>query len=61
LNFLFEEIGFHAFFFFPLLHLVVCHYIFGMLVGGFDFLISFPDLIFMLWMTWLLARLMCSI
>jgi hypothetical protein len=34
---------------------------FGMLLGGFDFLISFPDLIFVLWLTWLLARLMCCI
>jgi hypothetical protein len=57
----FEESGFHPFFFFPLLHLVLCYYIFGILVGGFDFLISFSDLNFVLWLTWLLARLICFI
>jgi hypothetical protein len=31
------------------------------LVGGFDCLISIPDSIFVLWLTWLLTRLMCSI
>jgi hypothetical protein len=48
LNYFFEEYGFHPFFL-PLLHLVMCHYIFGRLVGGFDCLMSFPDLIFEFW------------
>jgi hypothetical protein len=48
LNYFFEESGVHSFFFFPSLHLVLCHYIFGMPVGGLDCLISFPDLIFVL-------------
>jgi hypothetical protein len=46
LNYFFEESGFHPFFFFPSTHLVLCNYVFGSLVGGFDCLISFPDLIF---------------
>jgi hypothetical protein len=41
--------------------LELCHYIFGILVGRFDCMISFPDLMFVLWPNWLLARLMCSI
>jgi hypothetical protein len=60
LNYFFEDSHFHPFFL-PLLHLVLCHYIFGKLVCGFDCLISFPDLIFVLWLTWLFARLICPI
>jgi hypothetical protein len=37
---------------------VLCNYIFGRLVGGFDCLISFPDLIFVFWLPSLFARLM---
>jgi hypothetical protein len=48
--FFFEESGLHTVFFFPLLYFVLCNYIFGRLVGGFDCLISFPDLI-VLWLT----------
>jgi hypothetical protein len=59
LNYFFEESGFHPLFFFSLLYLVLCHYIFGMLFGGFGCLTSFPVLIFVLWLTLLLARLMC--
>jgi hypothetical protein len=45
--FFFEESGFHPFFF-PSLHLVLCNYVFDRLVGGFNCLISFPDLILLL-------------
>jgi hypothetical protein len=48
LNYFFEESDFHSFFFFPLLHLVLCDYDFDKLVGGFDYLISLPDVIFVL-------------
>jgi hypothetical protein len=59
LNYFFEQSGFHTFFF-PSLHLVLFKCVFDRLFGGFDCLISFPDLIFVLWLIWLLARLMCS-
>jgi hypothetical protein len=39
--------------------LVLCSYVLDRLVGVFDALFSFPDLIFALWLTWLLATLMC--
>jgi hypothetical protein len=55
----FEESSFHPFFF-PSLHLMLCLYIFGRLVGGFDCQISLPDLIFLLWLIWFLARLTWS-
>jgi hypothetical protein len=61
LNYFFKENGFHPFFFFPSIHLVLCHYAFDWLVAGSDCLISFPGLIFVLWLTWLLAKLMCYI
>jgi hypothetical protein len=47
LFFFFEESDFHLFFF-PLLHLVLCNYVFDRLVDCFDCLISFPDLTFVL-------------
>jgi hypothetical protein len=46
----FEESCFHSFFF-PSVYLVLCNYVFGRLVGGFDCLFSFPDLIFVLCLT----------
>jgi hypothetical protein len=52
--------GFHLFFFFPSLHLVLCYYISGRLIGSFDCLISFSYLIFVLRLIWLLARLTFS-
>jgi hypothetical protein len=42
LNYFFEDSGFHPFFFFPPLHLVLCYYVFDRLVGGFSHLFSFP-------------------
>jgi hypothetical protein len=33
---------FYPFFFFPLLHLVLCNYVLDKLVGGFIHLFSFP-------------------
>jgi hypothetical protein len=44
-------------------HCSTCCYatVFDKLVGSFDCLISFPDLIFVLWLIWLLTRLMCSV
>jgi hypothetical protein len=50
IEYFFEESGFHPFFF-PSLYLVLCQYIFVRLVGGFDCPISFPDLIYMFWLT----------
>jgi hypothetical protein len=44
----FEANGFHPFFFFPSLQLVLCSYVLDRLVGVFDALFSFPDLIFAL-------------
>jgi hypothetical protein len=41
LNYFFEEYSFHLFFFFPLLHLVLCNYVLDRLVGGFNCLFSF--------------------
>jgi hypothetical protein len=38
----FEESGFHPFFFFPLVHLVVCNNVLDRVVGGFSHLFSFP-------------------
>jgi hypothetical protein len=35
------ENGFHPFFFFPVLHLVLCNYV-DRLLGGFSHLFSFP-------------------
>jgi hypothetical protein len=34
--------GFHPFFFFPSLHLVLCNYVLDGLVGGFNHLFSLP-------------------
>jgi hypothetical protein len=42
IEFSFEESDFHPFFFFPLLHLVLCNYVLDRLIGGFNCLFSFP-------------------
>jgi hypothetical protein len=59
LNYFFEKNGLHPFFFFPLLHLVLCNHIVDKTVGGFSYLFFSLDLIFVLWLSWFLARLMC--
>jgi hypothetical protein len=43
LNHFLEESGFHSFFFFPSLHLVLCHYVLDSLVGDFKCLFSFTE------------------
>jgi hypothetical protein len=43
----FEESGLYPFFF-PSLHLVLCNYVLDRLVGVFNCLLSFPDLILVL-------------
>jgi hypothetical protein len=46
------ENGFHPFFVFPLLHLILCNYVFDRLVGGFSHLFSFLWFNFVLWLYW---------
>jgi hypothetical protein len=42
LNTFFQECGFHPFFFFPLLLLMLCNSVLDRLVDGFNCLFSFP-------------------
>jgi hypothetical protein len=63
LNYFIEDSHFHPFFFFSLLYLVLCNYVLDKLVCGFSQLFFFPlplGLIFRLWLSWFLARLLCS-
>jgi hypothetical protein len=47
------ENGFHPFFVFPSLHLVLCNSVLDRLVGGFSHLFSFPWFNFVLWLYWI--------
>jgi hypothetical protein len=60
LNYICEECGFHPFFFFPSLQLVLCNYVLDRLLGGFNCLFSLSWFNFVLWLTWFLARFVCS-
>jgi hypothetical protein len=52
------ENGFHPFFVFPSLHLVLCNYVLDRLFGGFSHLFSFPWFNFVLWLYWV-CRQVC--
>jgi hypothetical protein len=57
----FKESGFHPFFFFPSLHLVLCKYVLDKLVGGFSCLFSFLGLVFVLQLSCLLGSCAFSV